>query len=31
MVDGSQWATGVYLVEVLAGEERDVKKVMLLK
>jgi hypothetical protein len=30
-VDGSQWATGVYLVEVLAGEERDVKKVMLLR
>lgn len=31
MVDGSQWATGVYLVEVLAGEQRDVKKVMLLR
>ncbi len=30
-VDGSRWATGVYLVEFLAGEERDVKKVMLLK
>ncbi len=30
-VDGSRWATGVYLVEFLAGEERDVKKVMLLR
>jgi hypothetical protein len=30
-VDGSRWSTGVYLVEVLAGEERDVKKIMLLK
>ena len=30
-LDGSRWATGVYLVEVLAGEERDVKKVMLLR
>ncbi len=30
-VDGSRWTTGIYLVEVLAGGERDVKKVMLLK
>jgi hypothetical protein len=30
-LDAQNWATGVYLVEVLAGEQRYVKKVMLLR
>jgi hypothetical protein len=30
-VDGSRWSTGVYLVEVLAGGARDIRKVMLVK